>query len=290
MSESARIARRKPWLAGIMSLSPGLGQLYNGQVAKAILFSLGGLGLSVALLPTMLHSPFDPPLNIVIPVLIYVAASIVFIVDAVIVAKKQGDQYELKPFNTWYVYLAVVVLVMVTSQLVSEGIRQHYVRAFNFPSKSMMPTLLAGDHVLVDMGIYREGKNPERSDVIVFKYPEDETKDFLKRVVGLPSDIIEIQNKALLINGLSQNDKTYTQRVDPAVIDRAVNPRDNFGPVTVPQGSYFVLGDNRDQSLDSRFWGSVKTEKIKGKTMMIYLSWDDKEFAVRWDRIGKPIQ
>lgn len=290
MDEAARIARRKPWLAGVMSLLPGFGQLYNGQVTKAILFYVGAQGLGIVLLTVLLWSPFDPPLNVVIPALILISVHITFIVDAVTVARKHGGQYELKPFNTRYVYLAVGVLAMVASQLVSEGIRQHYVRAFYFPSKSMMPTLLAGDYVLVDMRIYREGNTPERGDVIVFKYPEDETKDFIKRVVGLPGDSIGIQNKDLLINGLSQNDRAYTQRVDPAIIDRAVNPRDNFGPITVPQRSYFVMGDNRDQSLDSRFWGFVKKGKIKGKAMMIYWSWDDKEVTIRWDRMGKMIQ
>ena len=154
----------------------------------------------------------------------------------------------------------------------------------------MAPTLLKGDRFLIDKSIYRVGKSPQRGDIIVFKYPEDETKDFIKRVIGMPGDIIEGRNKQVILNGAPLDDQSYTQRVDPAVIDGAVNPRDNFGPLTVPRGSYFVPGDNRDQSLDSRFWGYVEAGKINGKAVMISWSWDGENSRIRWDRIGKRIQ
>lgn len=292
MNDAARLARRKPWLAGVMSLSPGLGQLYNGQVTKAVLFYIiGSWGLSFVTVAMFLRSPFNPPLNVMVPIFIMAAASMAFVIDAVVVARRQGDQYELKSFNKWYVYLGALALVTFADEFVAKDLRRSYVQAFRIPIGSMMPTLLAGDHVLIDKLIYRGGKSPERGNVIVFKYPEDEKKEFIKRVIGLPGDRIEIRNKEVLINDVPQDDKAYTQRVDPKeVLDRSVSPRDNFGPITVPQGSYFVLGDNRDQSLDSRFWGFVKTEKIKGKAMMIYWSWDKEDSRVRWERIGKLIQ
>ncbi len=106
---------------------------------------------------------------------------------------------------------------------------------------------------------------PQRGDVIVFRYPEDEEKDFIKRIVGLPGDAIEVRNKVVYINGRSTDDRAYTQRVDPGTIDGSINPRDNFGPVTVPEESYFVMGDNRDQSLDSRFWGYVAPRKSEAR-------------------------
>jgi len=134
---------------------------------------------------------------------------------------------------------------------------------------------------------------PQRGDIIVFRYPEDEDKDFIKRVVGLPGDTVEIRNKVVFVNGAPLDEHGYTQRVDPGVIDGAINPRDNFGPVTVPAGKFFVMGDNRDQSLDSRFWGYVSAEKIRGKAFRIYWSWSgqgDWQGWVRWDRLGKAIQ
>jgi len=197
-------------------------------------------------------------------------------------------------------------------------IRVFVVQAFKIPSGSMIPTLLIGDHILVSKlaygfqlpkdcefqvafppvicyssSIVMDFDHPQRGDVIVFRYPEDEHKDFIKRVVGTPGDVIEIQNKQVLINGERFVDKDFTQRVDPGMIDGRINPRDNFGPITVPPESYFVMGDNRDQSLDSRFWGFVKMNKIKGRAFLVYWSWNGQGTWmewVRWDRIGKGIE
>jgi len=134
---------------------------------------------------------------------------------------------------------------------------------------------------------------PQRGDIIVFRFPEDEEKDFIKRIVGGPGDTVQIRNKVVIVNGQPLDDKAFTQRIDPGIIDSTVNPRDNFGPVTVPEGSYFVMGDNRDQSLDSRFWGYVREEKIRGKAFRIYWSWSGQgnwTEWVRWERFGKAIQ
>ncbi len=194
-------------------------------------------------------------------------------------------------------------------------IRVFVVQAFKIPSGSMIPTLLIGDHILVSklsygihwpndcsvkmaflpMTCYRskslvEFGEPERGDVIVFRYPEDEDKDFIKRIIGGPGDTLEIRDKVVLINGEPLDDREYTQRLDPGLIDGSINQRDNFGPVVVPEGSYFVMGDNRDQSLDSRFWGFVERDKILGEVDRIYWSWNNLESGietVRWDRIGQ---
>jgi signal peptidase I len=157
----------------------------------------------------------------------------------------------------------------------------------------MDQTLFAGDHILVTKTAYGlkvpfadrflvRFQAPNRGDIIVFKFPEDERKDFVKRVIGLPGDVVEIRDKRLFLNG-KEVPESYVQHVD-AKDD--VEKRDQFGPVQVPDGSYFVLGDNRDQSLDSRFWGFVSIEKIKGKVFLVYWSWDRNERMVRWDRIG----
>lgn len=197
-------------------------------------------------------------------------------------------------------------------------IRVFVVQAFKIPSGSMIPTLLIGDHILVSKLAYgfqlpKDCKfqvefppvtcfsstivmnfdPPERGDVIVFRYPEDENKDFIKRVVGTPGDVIEIHNKKVLVNGEQFIDKDFTQRVDPGIIDGRINPRDNVGPLTVPPDSYFVMGDNRDQSLDSRFWGFVKMNKIKGRAFLVYWSWKGQGSWtdwIRWNRIGKSIE
>lgn len=176
-------------------------------------------------------------------------------------------------------------------------IRAFVVQAFKIPSGSMEPTLLVGDHILVNKFIYGVRlpfvnstiipvSEPERGDIIVFEYPVEPEKDFIKRVVGVPGDTVEIRDKKVYVNGRPVDDypvKHTASRVLPA----SVNNRDNFGPVKVPEKAYFVLGDNRDNSYDSRFWGFVKESAIKGEAFIIYWSWDSEEFGVRWGRIGK---
>jgi len=176
-------------------------------------------------------------------------------------------------------------------------IRTFIVQAFKIPSGSMIETLQIGDHILVNKFLYGLKipytgldlfpiRNPRRLDVIVFKYPEDETKDFIKRVIGLPGDVVEVRNKTVYVNNKALVEP-YAIHRDPITLPpEARSPRDNLGPLTVPEDSYFVMGDNRDQSLDSRFWGFVKRGKIKGKAFIIYWSWDGPHTWVRWNRIG----
>lgn len=175
-------------------------------------------------------------------------------------------------------------------------IRTFVVQAFKIPSGSMKETLQIGDHILVNKFIYGVKipfsgvtaiplKTPQRGDVIVFKFPEDPEKDFIKRVVAVGGDRVRIRDKVLYVNGERAD---YDQAVfkDPRVIPGSVQPRDNFGPYTVPEGTVFVMGDNRDHSYDSRFWGAVDLDEVKGKAFIIYWSWDRDEFDVRWGRIG----
>jgi signal peptidase I len=162
----------------------------------------------------------------------------------------------------------------------------------------MIPTLKIGDHILVNKFIYGVHipyfdivlipvSRPKHGDIIVFKFPKDEDKDFIKRVVGLPGDTVEVRNKEVYVNGQALNEPYAIHQDGDGPLARIVPERDNFGPVSVPADSYFVMGDNRDQSLDSRFWGFVRFNKIKGKAFIIYWSWDGTESWVRWSRIGK---
>lgn len=172
-------------------------------------------------------------------------------------------------------------------------IRTFIVQAFKIPSGSMEPTLLIGDHLLVNKFIYGttipftdkkvlKFKTPERGDVIVFKYPVDPKKDFIKRVIGVEGDKIFIKNKKIFINDKPYKDEkgVYTDR------HLLHGPRDNFGPVTVPKNSLFVMGDNRDNSHDSRFWGFVDIRQVRGKAFIIYWSWESFLHNIRWSRTG----
>lgn len=175
-------------------------------------------------------------------------------------------------------------------------IRTFVIQAFKIPSGSMEPTLLVGDHILVNKFTYGIRipftnikifplKKPGRGDVIVFIYPVDTKKDFIKRVVGTEGDEVEIINKKVYING-SLFDSPFAVNKDDNIIPGDVQPRDSYGPVVIPKDSLFVMGDNRDHSYDSRYWGFVKLEEIKGKAFVIYWSWDKVRHRLRWKRIG----
>lgn len=184
--------------------------------------------------------------------------------------------------------------------LIALFIRAYIVQAFKIPSGSMIPTLLIGDHLLVNKFIYGVHppfsdkkvlvfEKPKRGDIIVFKYPEDPSRDFIKRVIGIEGDTIEIKNKKVFVNGIELKEP-YARYVDSYIHPRELDPRDNFGPVKVPKGKLFVMGDNRDQSYDSRFWGFVDLKDVKGKAFIIYWSWDSESGKPRLERIGKIIK
>jgi signal peptidase I len=176
-------------------------------------------------------------------------------------------------------------------------IRAFIIQAFKIPSGSMRQTLQIGDHLLVNKFIYGikmpftmatiiPFNSPERGDIVVFKFPEDPKKDFIKRVVGVAGDVIEIIDKQVYLNHQPLN-HDHGIHMDTIVYPGGVQPRDNLNPVVVPENSLFVMGDNRDHSYDSRFWGFVHLDDVKGKALIIYWSWDKENFGVRWDRIGK---
>jgi signal peptidase I len=207
-------------------------------------------------------------------------------------------------------------------------IRAFLVQAFSIPSGSMQPTLKVGDYLLVSKfsyGIRNPFSNkvliplwtPQRDDVVVFIFPQDPSKDYIKRVIGLPGDRVRIVDKQVYINDkpLQTPQACYTDAtVIPPPYRPLESPRDNFGPVVVPPHSYFVMGDNRDHSYDSRFWGFVPMDALRGKAIIIYFSWagdhseslpvaffggikglfshfswDSNEFRVRWNRLAKVI-
>ena len=175
-------------------------------------------------------------------------------------------------------------------------IRTFVVQAFKIPSGSMLNTLLIGDHLLVNKFIYGiknplngetwiPVKNPERGDVVVFKYPINPEQDYIKRVIGVEGDEIEIKDKKVYVNGELQ-EESYAIYLDNKIFTSAEQPRDNMEPTTVPENSLFVMGDNRDNSYDSRFWKFVDLNAVKGKAFILYWSWDKANLSVRWNRIG----
>jgi signal peptidase I len=210
---------------------------------------------------------------------------------------------------------------MIIALVLAIFIRTFFVQAYKIPSGSMEPTLLIGDHILVNkivyglrmpdsifgldipglhLGQYLFHIEPvHRGDVVVFVFPPDRTKDFIKRVIGVAGDTVAVKNGVVWLNGSPMPDPHGHFEVAPQ--DRsAVSPRDNFGPVTVPPGKLFMMGDNRDRSYDSRFWGFVDLNDVEGRAMIIYLPWNEEKADsastvselllwfeyIRWGRLG----
>ena len=179
-------------------------------------------------------------------------------------------------------------------------IRTFVVQAFKIPTGSMENNLLVGDHLLVNKFVFGPVASGaerallpvsdiERGDIVVFKFPEEPDRDFIKRVIGLPGETLEMRNKKIYIND-TPLDEPYVHFLFP-VENRGPGDADftsagvqrNYGPVTVPDGMYFMMGDNRDNSEDSRYWGFMPREYVKGKALFVYFSFG--ESGARWSRI-----
>lgn len=196
--------------------------------------------------------------------------------------------------NTEAIIIAIIIAIF---------IRAFIIQAFKIPSGSMLETLQIGDQILVNKFIYgvklpfTDGKTiiplkePEKGDIIVFKYPEDPSKDFIKRVVATEGDTIEIVNKKLYVNDtLIENEPYAVYKNKNEIYPARLSPRDNIPKITIAENNVFVMGDNRDNSHDSRFWGYVDIKAVRGKAVMIYWSWDKDRFGVRWNRLGNIIK
>ena len=184
--------------------------------------------------------------------------------------------------------------------LLALAIRTFVVQAFKIPSGSMLPTLQIGDHILVTKFLYGPRleipltqislgrlpglRKPRPGDVVVFIWPKDRSKDFIKRVIAVEGQTVEVRNRQVFIDGKPWDDPHATW-----VMQRGLGGAagDNYGPYTVPPDHVFVMGDNRDQSYDSRFWGPVPIADIKGEALVIYWSWDGPDRWVRWERLGR---
>jgi len=174
-------------------------------------------------------------------------------------------------------------------------LRAFVIQAFRIPSESMRDTLLVGDFLFVNKFEYGPKipfthvrlpglRPPKRGDVIVFQFPQDPTKDFIKRCVGTGGQTLQIEDKVVTVDG-AEIREPYVRHTDATVRPGGFDVRDNFGPYTVAEGELFMMGDNRDNSNDSRYWGPLKMDLVKGRAMFLYWSWDPDRHWPRWNRI-----
>lgn len=261
---------------------------------------------------------FDFPAFLVLATLI---TGLIWLIDSILWAPKRAAKVEAgreveEPYMVELSksFFPIVLIVLVIRSFVAEP--------FRIPSGSMMPTLLVGDFILVNKFAYGirlpvlnkkviELGKPERGDTIVFRYPEDTSIDYIKRVVGLPGDHIRYQNKMLYINGVLAEQRDIGRYIGTgggARMTGAFHRQENLVGVehdilvmgerpindfqfTVPEHEYFVMGDNRDNSRDSRFWGTVKDNLLIGKAFFIWMNWDGEgDTLISWDRIGGGIK
>jgi signal peptidase I len=215
------------------------------------------------------------------------------IVDAIRSAIKSARGRKPKSYNRWSVYVCILVVYSGFTFLLPNPQKDFGdIKTFKIPSQSMQPTVEAGDYIACDLTYYRS-RPPRRGDIIVFKYPRDETIDYIKRIVGLPGDTIELRQNILYVNDkkIEEPYAVYGGNGDgPKPLPQ------NYGPYFISENEYFVMGDNRDNSSDSRFFGSVGRENIEGKAILVYFSWDmelpllsfpGKLASIRFSRIGK---
>lgn len=273
--------KRIPWLAGLLSLCAfGLGQLYCGRIKRAIMqvvvFLIGYNSILYLFFVESLK-----PFNVIIPIFFIFGYYPYSIIDAFVLARGEKT-ITLKSYNKWYIYLIyplIFITILAYTNFVSEKMK-----AYKIPSEAMENSLFVGDFFMADNTAYIDA-SPERGDIVVFFYPKDRVTKYVKRCIALPGDTIEIRDRVVFINGTHQEDpKTIKFTI------KNIRPRrngqdspDNFGPHVIPEGHYFMMGDNRDNSSDSRFWGAVPEDLIIGEAKVIHWSKD-------WNRIGMTIK
>jgi signal peptidase I len=258
----------------------GLGQLYAGEPWRALAVYLGSVALLSAALFSALPKTFP---GLIVFVLAEMSYRLWSMWDSARIARRKQD-YVLKPFNRWYWYLAAVLILNVFigprfNDLSPLG-------TFKITSRSMEPAVLLGDHLCADVTFYRSFK-PSRGDLVLFVPPEDPKIQILKRVIGLPGERIEIRDKAVYIDGRRLEDPWGHSGKAPSEPGAPASPGlrnlDNLPAVEIPAGHVFLIGDDRDHSYDSRFYGPVPLSSLRGRALYVYWSPD-------WSRIGRSLR
>ncbi|MBN2092304.1 signal peptidase I [candidate division KSB1 bacterium] len=294
MSENIKNQNKKKWwIAGLLSyLVPGLGQFYNGDAIRGLflfcIYSLwGSIIFNIALIIMKADFPGISFVGLIILLFITLCFLVCIIIDAIRQAKKTTGEHPFKAYHRWYFYVLVILITSGISFSTKIVLNENIIKAYKIPTGSMMPTLLPGDYLLSNRSFYC-ANNVNRGDVIIFQSPEEERWEWIKRVVGLPGDTLEIKNYTTFING-SELDENYLLQDKTANQAFEMKAPANFGPVYIPPEHYFVLGDNRENSHDSRNFGLIARAGIKGKPSLIYISWSGDFPFIRFSRIGKKI-
>lgn len=286
---------RRPAGAVLLTLCvTGLGHLYVGRPRAALAFALAGHLYGVALIILALSRPSARELLFaaVFGVLLILTA----IVHAGIAAKRASRPYELRWYNRWWIYVLVLLFAWFVWRPGLQALIRHSVLdAYRIPNPAMEPSIFVGDFLFADLRPAAR-RMPQRNDVVIFTLLKEPGLTLIKRVVGLPGDTLSTRNGQLYRNGqavaepwirplTSADSIPLVQESTPAPARAQLPTLLNWGPFVVPAGQLFVMGDNRSDSYDSRFWGTLPADQIVGRPLSLYFS-INLVWHVRWDRIG----
>lgn len=305
MSDEAKTPRprRTQTLAtALLSLwSPGLGHVYLGAWRRALVIAASIL-LALAAIGWLFTSPARPRLTIGLGLGIYACLLAAATLDAVRTARRTGGP-TADARRRWLLCVLFYLGLTGLGALEATAIRAFWAQAFRVPTGSMEPTLLVGDCFFVDKRAYRR-REPRRGEVVVFRHPRDPRQTYVERLVGLPGDSVEVRDNVLTVNGVRfTSDLLPGAEAQPSnvrgpvrretlggqaylVLDIPTRPRRDLPAVRVPEGLYLVLGDNRNNSADSRFWGGVTRDALIGPVTHVYYSHDQETGRIRWRRVG----
>jgi signal peptidase I len=270
--------------ASLSLISPGLGQLRNGQFSKAILFFALEYLLVLVFIRVGLFLTFA---GLGIALILGFGLLLYIIFDAFYHAYR-FQSHRMKKYQKWYIYITIILVNFLVSGQFKSYINSNVIQAHRVPTVSMEPTLCVGDFFIADYQYFQN--NPVKpGDLVILKFPKNPELKYIERCIAVSGQVIEIRNKVVFTNGTRFPDTMHTQYVDqkiypkdfadPQMAPNGAGNRDNYGPVTIPIGYCFVLGDNRDNSYDSRYWGFIPLELIVAKPLYIY-------WARNKDRIG----
>ncbi|NIA32096.1 MAG: signal peptidase I [Actinobacteria bacterium] len=304
-----QINEGRPWLAVVFTLiMQGLGHVYCGRLARGLVFNfLNILPIPIVIALFLVNtSPILMPITIAL-IIISAIIQLIAIIDSAYIAKHTKADYELKDYNRWYVYVLLVLIVSGGSIGSALYLRDQLLEAFRVPSISSYPTIAYNDRILANKIVYKT-KDPARGDLVVFINPKNRHQNYIKRIVAVAGDTVEIKDNQVYINGkklrqqiirqsASENIKVSVNgkplegdifyetngdaRYKIILAQNPDNPASDFAKITIPEYHCFVLGDNRNFSLDSRHFGPILLATIKGRAD--YLYWP----AKGWSRFGK---
>ncbi|HET9179743.1 MAG TPA: signal peptidase I [Terriglobia bacterium] len=306
------VSRRVPWRAALLSVAvAGLGELYSGRPLRALAVNVAALVAGLVYFKS-LFIPLQP-WNILAPSLIILSAGAYVLGDSVYCARKAPRDYRLRAYNRWYVYVLLIVLFGAGQDSLKSIIHSEFMEGRKVTSESMFPTMLKGDYFLVDKRAYT-GRTPQVGDIIAFRLPTNPSVVYAKRIVATGGEILKVKDEKAFTDGKPLDEPFVQPPTQPMPL------RDDFPPypdfpaarlvsaafdpkwvqqmpqfirsdgIHVPPGDFFVMGDNRLHSYDSRHWGFVPQADILGKVSSIYFSWDAVNRHVRWSRIGEVLR